>query len=74
MRFLNRVHFDAEMYPLELEMYHQVKNIIGVDPQFYEVRFAAARARMPSRTSSLTLFARSSCLSSTPIRPSKPTL
>lgn len=38
MRFLNRVHFDAEMYPLELEMYHQIKNIIGVDPQFYEVR------------------------------------
>ena len=37
MRFLNRVHFDAEMYPLELEMYHQIKNIIGVDPQFYEV-------------------------------------
>lgn len=41
MRFLNRVHFDAEMYPLELEMCHQIKNIIGVDPQFYEVRQAA---------------------------------
>ncbi|KAG0664380.1 hypothetical protein C6P46_001425 [Rhodotorula mucilaginosa] len=39
MRFLNRVHFDAEMYPLELEMYHQIKNIIGVDPQFYEFMF-----------------------------------
>ncbi|KAK4056157.1 hypothetical protein OIO90_002888 [Microbotryomycetes sp. JL221] len=36
MRFLNRVHFDSEMYPLELEMYHQVKNVIGVDPQLYE--------------------------------------
>lgn len=37
MRFLNRVHFDGEMYPLELEMYHQIKNVIGVDPQLYEV-------------------------------------
>jgi chitin synthase len=37
MRFLNRVHFDSEMYPLELEMYHQIKNVIGVDPQLYEV-------------------------------------
>lgn len=37
MRFLNRVHFDSEMFPLELEIYHQVKNVIGVDPQFYEV-------------------------------------
>ncbi|KAM0787039.1 hypothetical protein ACM66B_006305 [Microbotryomycetes sp. NB124-2] len=36
MRFLNRVHFDSEMYPLELEMYHQIKNVIGVDPQLYE--------------------------------------
>lgn len=38
MRWLNRVHFDSEMFPLELEMYHQVKNVIGVDPQLYEVR------------------------------------
>jgi chitin synthase len=37
MRFLNRVHFDSEMYPLELEMYHQIKNVIGVNPQLYEV-------------------------------------
>lgn len=37
MRFLNRVHFDSEMYPLELEMYHQIKNVIGVDPILYEV-------------------------------------
>ncbi|KAK4705525.1 chitin synthase, partial [Phenoliferia sp. Uapishka_3] len=36
MRFLNRVHFDSEMYPMELEMYHQIKNVIGVDPQLYE--------------------------------------
>ncbi|GAA5973732.1 hypothetical protein JCM11641_005107 [Rhodosporidiobolus odoratus] len=39
MRFLNRVHFDSEMYPLELEMCHQVKNVIGVDPQLYEFMF-----------------------------------
>ena len=36
MRFLNRVHFDAEMAPLELEIYHQIKNVIGVDPILYE--------------------------------------
>ena len=38
MRFLNRVHFDAPMAPAELEMYHQIKNVIGVNPSFYEVR------------------------------------
>jgi chitin synthase len=36
MRFLNRVHFNGEMNPLELEMYHHMKNIIGVNPSFYE--------------------------------------
>ncbi|OMJ30214.1 Chitin synthase 8 [Smittium culicis] len=36
MRFFNKVHFDLEMTPLELEIYHQIKNIIGVDPSFYE--------------------------------------
>ncbi|KAL8293373.1 hypothetical protein RQP46_000074 [Phenoliferia psychrophenolica] len=36
MRFLNRVHFDAPMTPAELEMYHQIKNVIGVNPSFYE--------------------------------------
>lgn len=36
MRYLNRVHFDAPMYPLELEIYHHMKNIIGIDPAFYE--------------------------------------
>lgn len=24
------------MSPLELEMFHQIKNVIGVDPTFYE--------------------------------------
>ncbi|KAJ3108426.1 hypothetical protein HDU97_001133 [Phlyctochytrium planicorne] len=36
MRFLNRVHFNAEMSPLELDLYHHMKNIIGVNPSFYE--------------------------------------
>jgi chitin synthase len=36
MRFLNRVHFNAVFSPLELEMYHQMKNVIGVSPSFYE--------------------------------------
>ncbi len=36
MRFLNRVHFDSPMSPCELEMYHQIKNVIGVNPSFYE--------------------------------------
>ncbi|KAH8914587.1 glycosyltransferase family 2 protein [Atractiella rhizophila] len=36
MRFLNRVHFDAPMAPLELEIFHQIKNVIGVNPTFYE--------------------------------------
>ncbi|KAI9309037.1 chitin synthase [Cunninghamella echinulata] len=36
MNFLNKVHFDSEMTPLELEVYHQIKNVIGVNPSFYE--------------------------------------
>ncbi|PFH46960.1 glycosyltransferase family 2 protein [Amanita thiersii Skay4041] len=39
MRFLNKVHFNAPMNPLELEMYHQIKNVIGVNPTFYEYLF-----------------------------------
>ena len=39
MRFFNRVHFSAPMSPLELEMYHQIKNVIGVNPTFYEYIF-----------------------------------
>ncbi|KAI0049900.1 glycosyltransferase family 2 protein [Auriscalpium vulgare] len=39
MRFLNRVHFNGPMSPLELEMYHQIKNVIGVNPTFYEYLF-----------------------------------
>ncbi|KAG2185213.1 hypothetical protein INT44_002003 [Umbelopsis vinacea] len=36
MNFLNKVHFESEMTPLELEIYHQMKNVIGVNPSFYE--------------------------------------
>ncbi|KAI1265793.1 glycosyltransferase family 2 protein [Xylariaceae sp. FL1019] len=36
MRFLNRVHYNLAMSPLELEMYHQIRNVIGVNPTFYE--------------------------------------
>lgn len=36
MRFLNRVHYNLPMSPLELEIHHQIRNIIGVNPTFYE--------------------------------------
>jgi chitin synthase len=36
MSFLNRVHHRSPMSPLELEMFHQINNIIGVDPELYE--------------------------------------
>lgn len=36
MRFFNAIHYDQPMTPLELEIYHQIKNVIGVDPAFYE--------------------------------------
>ncbi|BCR88185.1 chitin synthase class Va [Aspergillus chevalieri] len=36
MRFLNRIHYNLPMSPMELEMYHQIRNIIGVNPTFYE--------------------------------------
>ncbi|TFY81864.1 hypothetical protein EWM64_g2154 [Hericium alpestre] len=39
MKFLNKVHFNSPMTPLELEMYHQIKNVIGVNPTFYEYLF-----------------------------------
>jgi chitin synthase len=38
MHYLNRVHFDAPMSPLELEI-HQMRNVIGIDPAFYEYIF-----------------------------------
>ncbi|KAF8313908.1 chitin synthase-domain-containing protein [Cantharellus anzutake] len=39
MHFLNKVHFNSAMNPCELEMYHQIKNVIGVNPSFYEYIF-----------------------------------
>ncbi|KAL7748812.1 hypothetical protein RI367_005725 [Sorochytrium milnesiophthora] len=36
MRFLNKLHYDYAMSPLELEMRHHIQNIIGVDPKWYE--------------------------------------
>jgi chitin synthase len=39
LHYLNRVHFDAPMSPLELEIYHQMRNVIGIDPAFYEYLF-----------------------------------
>lgn len=36
MSFLNRVHHRSAMNPLELEMFHQINNVIGVDPELYE--------------------------------------
>ncbi|KAH8155521.1 uncharacterized protein LAJ45_00531 [Morchella importuna] len=34
--FLNRVHHRTPMSPLQLEIFHQINNIIGVDPELYE--------------------------------------
>ncbi|KAL0253811.1 hypothetical protein I308_101188 [Cryptococcus tetragattii IND107] len=42
LQYLNRVHFDAPMTPLELEIYHQMRNVIGIDPAFYELIACAA--------------------------------
>ena len=39
LSFLNRVHHRSPMSPLELEMFHQINNIIGVDPELYEYLF-----------------------------------
>jgi len=39
LHYLNRVHFDMPMSPLELEIYHQMRNVIGIDPAFYEYIF-----------------------------------
>lgn len=39
MQYLNRVHFNSPMAPLELEIYHQMRNVIGIDPTFYEYIF-----------------------------------
>ncbi|KAI8617111.1 chitin synthase-domain-containing protein [Chytriomyces sp. MP71] len=51
MRYLSRVHFNQPMNPLELEMYHHMKNIIGVDPSFYEFIFSIDADTEPYRDS-----------------------
>lgn len=39
MNFLNHVHYQRPMSPLELEMFHHINNVIGVDPELYEYLF-----------------------------------
>ncbi|KAF3908196.1 hypothetical protein AA313_de0202422 [Arthrobotrys entomopaga] len=36
MDFLNKVHHRTPMSPLQLELFHQINNVIGVDPELYE--------------------------------------
>lgn len=36
MNFLNKVHFQDRMNPLELELFHHLNNVIGADPEAYE--------------------------------------
>ncbi|KAI7827241.1 family 2 glycosyltransferase, partial [Kickxella alabastrina] len=36
MSFFNKVHFDLPMTPLELEIYHQMRHIIGINPRDFE--------------------------------------
>jgi chitin synthase len=57
MHYLNRVHFDSPMSPLELEIYHQMRNVIGIDPAFYEYIFTVD-ADTVSRLSALDLYDR----------------
>ncbi|KAI9327398.1 chitin synthase-domain-containing protein [Obelidium mucronatum] len=60
MRFLSRVHFNQPMNPLELEMYHHMKNIIGVDPSFYEFIFSVDADTEPFKDSLNRLIAQMS--------------
>lgn len=39
MNFLNRVHYQRPMNPMELEIFHHINNVIGVDPELYEYLF-----------------------------------
>jgi chitin synthase len=36
LQFLNKVHYQSDMNPLEYEIYHQIQHVIGVNPFFYE--------------------------------------
>lgn len=39
MKFLNHVHFQSEMSPLEIELYQSIKHSIGIHPFYYEFVF-----------------------------------
>ncbi|KAL0058433.1 hypothetical protein AAF712_014894 [Marasmius tenuissimus] len=39
IHFLNKVYFNVPMNPPELEVYHQIKNVIALSPTFYEYHF-----------------------------------
>ena len=51
MHYLNHVHFDNPMSPLELEIYRQVCNIIGIDPA---VRYTCTVALEPAISDHVT--------------------
>ena len=34
-----QVHFNSPMNPCKLKIYHQIMNVIGVNPSFYEYIF-----------------------------------
>ncbi|RTE81575.1 hypothetical protein BHE90_003899 [Fusarium euwallaceae] len=36
LSFLNRVYHESAMNPLELDMFHHINDVIGVDPRLYE--------------------------------------
>jgi chitin synthase len=36
LNFLNRCYYQTPMSPLELEIYHQIANVIGINPRMYE--------------------------------------
>jgi len=48
MRWLNRVAYNSPMAPLELEIYHQIKNVIGVQPSYYECQCLVLRTDVGS--------------------------
>lgn len=53
MNFLNRVHYQKPMCPLDLEIFHHMNNIIGVEPERYDYLFtvdADTRVRPDSLT------------------------
>ena len=71
MQYLNRVHFDAPMTPLELEIYHQMRNVIGIDPAFYEYIFTVDADTVRSHLVAFFFYCRSN---SPPLRLSLPIL